>query len=171
MKHLFRWAFNVTAATSAVLFVAACVLWVRNYCVADFCEFSTGKRAFLQIASNQGRICVARVVATGRPAVSGEDGGRIAESFPDHSEFDQIEMVQDMDPRPHRDLKISSRVISWTTFVACFAILPVARLGALALPKRSKRYGGLCPTCGYDLRATPHRCPECGAVPKAKGAA
>jgi hypothetical protein len=45
-----------------------------------------------------------------------------------------------------------------------FAILPAVHLRGILRTRRRNR-AGLCPTCGYDLRATPDRCPECGAAP------
>ena len=38
-------------------------------------------------------------------------------------------------------------------------------LRAVELPRERRarrRYDGRCERCAYDLRATPHRCPECG---------
>ena len=57
----------------------------------------------------------------------------------------------------------------WHVFVPLWplaigtAVLPTV----WAIRRRKSPVAGKCPNCGYDLRATPARCPECGTVPAA----
>ena len=48
-----------------------------------------------------------------------------------------------------------------------FAILPMLQINRW-WRRRRRRVRGLCARCGYDLRATPERCPECGAMVAAR---
>jgi hypothetical protein len=69
-----------------------------------------------------------------------------------------IVVVRGIDPR-----------IVWRGYLvgmSLFLILPLAVISVVRSIRARKRRGriarGLCPSCAYDVRATPDRCPECG---------
>jgi hypothetical protein len=59
-------------------------------------------------------------------------------------------------------------VLPFLLVVAATTILPLIWSALLfrGYRKRRQKLQGLCPVCGYDLRATPDHCPECGTVPE-----
>lgn len=54
-------------------------------------------------------------------------------------------------------------VPAWSAALAT-GLLPAVWITHRIRERRRRRIG-CCRACGYDLRATPDRCPECGAVP------
>lgn len=72
----------------------------------------------------------------------------------------------DEDPAGALDyLNVDATVVPAWGLLAVTTVLPAVKVFAW-MGRRRRRARGLCPSCGYDLRATPARCPECGTESK-----
>lgn len=66
-----------------------------------------------------------------------------------------------MSPEAWTEHHLWSVAVPYWAMVAIL-VSPVATRLGFAWLQRGRRTPGLCPLCGYDLRASPRRCPECG---------
>lgn len=84
-------------------------------------------------------------------------------SWPAHEHPGVAVPVNRTDPRWWRDRYFAVSFPHWFA-VLVFGILPVRWYRQLRR-EQLKANRGRCAVCGYDLRATPNRCPECGTIP------
>jgi hypothetical protein len=183
--------FNIVAGVSLLLCTATLMLWMRSYWVFDtFTRGSGTSQPFarwdLTVLSAKGEIECYRsemritgvadllVVPLGwarsaRPIVAGDDilreiraRGILVFGFG---------FLHDHSARSSNDFH-DHAVLVFPYAVVALALALAPAGWAVGYRRRARRVRiGLCPTCGYDLRATPDRCPECGTVVKTgKGA-
>jgi hypothetical protein len=82
--------------------------------------------------------------------------------------FEAGDYILPLEYRPHhRSGYLWSTIDYWTIPIWPLAALIVVPRFAVLIRARRRAALGLCIRCGYDLRATPERCPECGSQVRA----
>lgn len=183
MRRLIRITFAITTLASAILCAATLALWVRTYYVVDDVWYSPRKGVSFTAVTRRASILLICSVLTGRTSNAFSDsldrgpghslssrprppGPDVSPYTPEGSPallqwlgFDYLARDQ---ARPAFGTTSFRRVI----LPLWFPTLMTALAPALAILRRIRRSrgtrDGLCTGCGYDLRATPDRCPECG---------
>lgn len=200
MKRLFRCASGMVLVASLMLCVGVCALWVRSFVRHDRWRRGIADGE-IDVESRRGRLMWSRIYWVGDDppppvwdwradpvhyfaALDEESPWRVFE-WSWQSEYSVVCVLgvewkteSPDDDAPHSYAPLMVAVPHWLLagFLAAgpayFALRGLRRRRIVA---RSRK--GLCPSCGYDLRATPEgggallgRCPECGAegnVPQA----
>jgi len=180
MKRLRHIVWNGLVGVSALVCVAACVFWVRGYFISD----SFFREKYQDVGDRS--YWIQDMVRSGRGGIGMNEisqgfkrGWRYGRKAPFHrtlpAEYPNFKVgVGDQSvwggfkhgafshPEP---MHVRPRAYGWQIVVPFWSIVPPTAIAPLiAIWRRSRRRitFGNCASCGYDMRATPMRCPECG---------
>jgi len=182
MRRLVRHCFTLCSALSLLLCIAICVLWVRSYRISEQVNWRNagGWRA---VSTASGEVEVALLLAdwsayprefrTPRyerdmPRLPVNYLMELGGSWDDvDSDWQWRGFAWHQKRNTRQGILHAEGYVPFWSVAATTALLPLGwttvRLRSRVRHRRRKSLG-LCPTCGYDLRATPDRCPECGAL-------
>jgi hypothetical protein len=173
MSRLLKWAFN--GAAMSCLAIAA--LWFRGESVPDQFLIPLPGSHDLLVGSARGYLILGlRGWSDGLQWASGDDVihskvhgsvdfnwwflDDVAFATASHMESWQPQSYWKAHPPAHCHMLI---VADWLVLLGILLVPTTMHLLRRNNARRQRNLG-LCPSCGYDLRATPGRCPECGTV-------
>ena len=174
MRRLARWIWNFATLLSLLLLAAVVVLWVRSGTVIDgyYWDGGRGTHDLRAVRSALGEVQYANE-RTGYPSVlvpfhrgfASERGNPLSLRYAG-SAYPTAGRASRWGPvRVHRvnTYWFAVTVEDWALLVLA-GLIPAVRVARFGrkLHRRTRLPAGSCPGCGYDLRATPDRCPECG---------
>jgi hypothetical protein len=177
MKRLMRMIFDALTFLSLLLCMATVGLWVRSHKLQDSFnwEFTTTTSLYnLELISGDGDL----VLKTHREVYL-RDQREFMVSFHQNIQRGFFHLIYPyampatmgrgrffLRYRQIGNHTIITSVIPVWCIALFTGILPV--VGGSRYVRRQMRHANrfaVCVTCGYDLRATPEQCPECGAIP------
>jgi hypothetical protein len=189
MRRLLRILLNAATVLSLMLCLGTLVLWARSYWHLDRVTFThdfvpglpphpevaqrNRRHGWCDAASLNGRIAfrveleTALAFGNGWVTVPLRDDPPLADVRLEHhlaqhaAGFGYAAVVAPF-PFAGWDEPVVTRslVLPHWFLAVVFAALPIK----WQLRRRRRAAPGLCSSCGYDLRATPDRCPECGTI-------